>query len=188
MPSVTGTGSRGADWTGLDRFLAVKLARTGLPGMAVTITHGPDILYVKGFGSDGHRQDVTSATQFRIASLSKSFTAVAVLQLVKAGKVELDAPVQGYPPEFGTTEPDRSHKITVHHLLNQTSGIGDASLPAGGEPDTVEQRVRSLRTGAVALSRGGQGGVLRSWAQIAAASSVKPCGIRCRESTSVPSS
>jgi hypothetical protein len=44
------------------------------------------------------------------------------------------------------------------------------------------------RPGAVALSRGGQDGVLRSWAQIAAASSVKPCGIGCRESTSVPSS
>jgi CubicO group peptidase (beta-lactamase class C family) len=146
VPSVTGPGSRRVDWAELDRFLAVELARTGLPGMAVTITHGPDVLYVKGFGSDGHGHDVTSATQFRIASLSKSFTAVAVLQLVKAGKVELDAPVQGYLPEFSTTEPDRSHRITVRHLLNQTSGIGDAGLPAGGEPDTVEQRVRSLRS------------------------------------------
>jgi CubicO group peptidase (beta-lactamase class C family) len=146
VPSVTGTGSRGVDRAGLDRFLAVELARTGLPGMAVTITHGPDVLYVKWFGSDGHGHDVTSATQFRLASLSKSFTTVAVLQLVEAGKVELDAPVQGYLPEFGTAEPDRSHRITVRHLLNQTSGIGDAGLPTGGEPDTVEQRVRSLRT------------------------------------------
>jgi CubicO group peptidase (beta-lactamase class C family) len=73
--------------------------------MAVTITHGPDVLYVNGIGSDGHGHDVTPATQFRIASLSKSFTAVAVLQLVEAGKVELDALVKGYLPEFGTTEP-----------------------------------------------------------------------------------
>jgi hypothetical protein len=55
-------------------------------------------------------------------------------------------PFRAALPEFGTAEADRSRRITVRSLLNQTSGIGNAGLPAGDEPDTVEQRARSLRT------------------------------------------
>jgi CubicO group peptidase (beta-lactamase class C family) len=65
---------------------------------------------------------VTVATPFKIGSLSKSFTALAVMQLVEAGKIELDAPVQQYLPEFRVADPAASNRITVRYLLNQVIG------------------------------------------------------------------
>lgn len=56
-------------------------------------------------------------------SVSKSFTALAVMQLAEAGKLELDAPLQRYLPWFRVADPLASASITVRHLLNQTSGI-----------------------------------------------------------------
>jgi len=106
------------------------------------------VIYIQGFGSDGHGHGVTPDTQFRIASLSKSFTAVAVLQLVEAGQVELDSPVQAYLPTFVTADPSASRRITVRHLLNQTSGMADAGFPsiANDQSGSLEQRMESLRS------------------------------------------
>jgi CubicO group peptidase (beta-lactamase class C family) len=131
----------------LDRYLASALARTGLPGMAVVVTHGAQIVYRKGFGSAGPGRPVTPGTQFRLASLSKSFTALAVLQLAEAGRVGLDEPVRAYLPEFTTADPGASRRITVRHLLNHTSGMADAGFPAAAQyrPESLPQRVRSLR-------------------------------------------
>ena len=62
-------------------------------------------------------------TPFVLGSTTKSFTALAVMQLVKAGKIELDAPVQCYLPWFRVADPLASAQMTVRHLLNQTSGL-----------------------------------------------------------------
>jgi hypothetical protein len=79
--------------------------------------------------------------------VSKSFTALAVMQLVEAGKIDLDAPVQRYLPEFTTADPAAASQITIRHLLNLTSGLSetgfaDLALP---QPETIEERVTSLR-------------------------------------------
>lgn len=76
----------------LDRMLARQWQATGLPGMAVVVARGDDVVYLGGFGSDGHGHGraVTADTLFMIASLTKSFTAVAVLQLVEKRKVVSD--------------------------------------------------------------------------------------------------
>jgi CubicO group peptidase (beta-lactamase class C family) len=66
-----------------------------------------------------------------IGSLSKSFTAVAVLQLVEAGRVELDAPIQRYLPSFTLSDPDVATRVTVRELLNHTSGLADTGFIAG---------------------------------------------------------
>jgi len=113
------------DRAAIDRFLAAGLVATGVPGMAVAITHGADVVHVAGYGTDGRGRSVTPRTPFRIGSLTKSFTAAAVLQLVESGRVDLDAPVQTYLPGFTTADADVSRRITVRHLLNQTSGIAD---------------------------------------------------------------
>ncbi len=65
----------------------------------------------------------TPQTPFFIGSLTKSFTALAVMQLVEAGKIELDAPVQRYLPWFRVADLWASARMTVRHLLNQTSGL-----------------------------------------------------------------
>ena len=115
--------------------------------MAVAVTRGPDVVHLAGFGTDRRGGPVTPSTPFRIASLSKSFTATAVLQLAEARRVDLDASVQRYLPGFATADPGTSARITVRHLLNQTSGIADTGFPAitAGEPD-LERRVASLRS------------------------------------------
>ena len=58
-----------------------------MPGLALAITHKNQVLYVKGYGKANAHEPVTFQTQFPIASLRKSFTAVIVLQLVEAGQI-----------------------------------------------------------------------------------------------------
>jgi CubicO group peptidase (beta-lactamase class C family) len=81
-----------------------------------------------------------------IASLSKSFTAAAVLQQVEAGRLSLDVPVRSYLPEFAVADSEASRKITVRHLLNHTSGLSDAGYPEMRLPQTttIHDRVLAL--------------------------------------------
>jgi CubicO group peptidase (beta-lactamase class C family) len=69
----------------------------------------------------------TLGTQFRIASLNKMFTAVAILQLVQAGRITLDATLDEYLPSYPNAELARS--VTIHHLLTHTGGTGDIFGP-----------------------------------------------------------
>lgn len=131
----------------IDRYLAEALAATRLPGMAVAITHGSRVVHLAGIGTDGRGGRVTPRSQFRLASLSKSFTATAVLQLVTAGRIDLDAPVRRYLPRFALADPGVSARLTVRHLLNQTGGIADAGFPAvTADEHDLTRRVASLRT------------------------------------------
>ncbi len=88
---AAGSTAAGPSAAELDRFLAASLDRMALPRMAVAITHGLDVVYLNGLGSDGRDGRVTPRTPFRLASLSKSFTATAVLQLPEEGRVDLDS-------------------------------------------------------------------------------------------------
>jgi CubicO group peptidase (beta-lactamase class C family) len=146
--TVDAAASRAApDPAALDRYLADARAATGLPGLAVAVTRGPDVVHLAGFGTDGRGAPVTPSTRFRIASLSKSFTAAAVLQLAEARRIDLDASVQRYLPGFATADPGASARTTVRHLLNQTSGIADTGFPAiTADEQDLERRVASLRS------------------------------------------
>lgn len=131
----------------VDQFIAEQMAAQRIPGMAVAITRGENVLYVRGYGDEGNGGPVTPRTQFLIASVSKSFTALAIMQLVEAGTVDLDAPVQRYLPQFTTADPELASQITIRHLLNNASGLSetgfaDLALP---QPETIEERVTSLR-------------------------------------------
>ena len=123
-----------------------------IPGLALGIVRDDRIAYVRGFGkADDSGRPVTPRTPFIIGSLSKSFTAMAIMQLVEAGKVELDAPVQRYLPWFRVADEDASRAITVRHLLNQTSGLSTKtgrSFQGNGDTSdaALERTVRKLRT------------------------------------------
>jgi CubicO group peptidase (beta-lactamase class C family) len=135
------------DPAAIDRVAAESFAATRLPGMALAVTHGEDVLLVKGYGSAGGGRPVTASTQFRLASLSKSFTALAVLQLVDAGRVDLDAPIRRYLPTFTVADAAAADRITVRDLLNQTSGLADAGFdPNDGRSTTISSRLAALRT------------------------------------------
>ena len=94
---------------------------------------------------------MTPQTPFIIGSVAKSFTALAVMQLVEANKIDLDAPVQRYLPWFRVADEKASAEITVRHLLNHTSGIstktGRTYQGDGDTSDTaLEQAVRKLKS------------------------------------------
>lgn len=98
---------------------------TGKAGSAtVAILDGGEIVYAEGFAMADREQSVPvdPATVFNIGSISKVYAATAVMLLVDAGKVDLDAPVTRYLPEFIMDDP-RYTQITVRMLLNHTSGM-----------------------------------------------------------------
>ncbi|WP_243852730.1 serine hydrolase domain-containing protein [Saccharomonospora amisosensis] len=132
----------------IDALVNAAMEANVVPGVAVAVVRGGDVLQVRGYGTAGDDRDVSPDTPFLAASLSKSFTATAVLQLADEGRVELDAPVRRYLPGFTTADADRAGRITVRHLLNHTSGMADTgfaerTLP---QPESVRERVASLRT------------------------------------------
>jgi CubicO group peptidase (beta-lactamase class C family) len=116
----------GTDFAAIDTYIQEQMDNLGIPGMAMGIIQDGQIAHVQGFGiADSTGRAVTPQTPFYIGSVTKSFTALAVMQLVEDGKIDLDATVQTYLPWFTLADKDASAKITVRHLLTQTTGIAE---------------------------------------------------------------
>ena len=90
-------------------------------GSVLVAEHGK-VIYKKGLGLANMEWEIpnTTETKFRLASVTKQFTAMAVLQLVAQGKIKLDGKISDYLPDY---RKDTGEKITIHQLLNHTSGI-----------------------------------------------------------------
>jgi CubicO group peptidase (beta-lactamase class C family) len=141
----------GPDLAAIDRYVRSEMEAQRIPGLALGIVHGDRIVHVQGFGhADRAGRQVTPETPFLIGSVTKSFTALAIMQLSEAGQVQLDAPVQRYLPWWRVADPDASTRVTVRHLLYQVSGLskatGNAYATSGDTHDSaLEDRVRALR-------------------------------------------
>lgn len=152
LACATGVASGAAvtDFHALDAYLQSELQHAGIPGGALVVVSGDKIVHIKGYGISGPEGRLPAAdTVFQIGSNSKSFTALAVMQLAEAGRLQLDAPVQRYLPWFRVADQQASTQITLRHLLNQTSGFSHregqldfADTYAGA--DAMERRVRRL--------------------------------------------
>jgi CubicO group peptidase (beta-lactamase class C family) len=107
----------------LEAYYVRKMAADNVPGMALAITDREHTLFNRSLGySDlASRTEVTDKTLFQIGSISKSFTDVALLQLVERGKLDLHAPVTEYLPWFEIKS--KYAPITLHHLMTHTAGI-----------------------------------------------------------------
>jgi CubicO group peptidase (beta-lactamase class C family) len=103
--------------TQIEDFVQQQASAFHIPGTAVGIVNGSQPVLLKGFGNS------TADTSFFLNSLGKSFTALAIMQLVDQGKVNLDAPVRTYIPWFKIGDGSESNSITVLQVLDQTSGI-----------------------------------------------------------------
>jgi CubicO group peptidase (beta-lactamase class C family) len=144
--------TRNASYDAIDAYVEGQMHRLNVPGISLAIVEGDRIVHLRGFGRARPGGEApTPQTPFFIGSLTKSFTALAVMQLVEAGKVELDAPVQRYLPWFRVADPQATKQMTVRHLLNQTSGL--PLLPSevaladfDDRPDAAERQVRALST------------------------------------------
>jgi len=110
----------------VDRWLEYNVATDPrLPGLSVGIIHHDRILFSKGYGyADLERHVRANATTcYRIASFSKIFTTVALLQLVEQGKLDLDTPVQHYLPWFASPADPHLDSITCRQLVTHTAGL-----------------------------------------------------------------
>ncbi len=108
----------------LDKLFAGRYGADS-PGAAVIISVGDYIVYERYFGlADlGTREPISADTRFNIASVSKQFSAVAVLQLQKEGKVDIDKPVKTYFPQF---QAPFWQRVTLRHMMSHSSGVPDA--------------------------------------------------------------
>ena len=99
----------------------------GIPGVAAAIVKDGEIVAARGFGYRNRDMNLpmTAHTISPICSLTKSFTGVAVMQLVEAGKLWLDEPVVSYLPKFRVADTEASRKMTPRILLCQKSGMGN---------------------------------------------------------------
>lgn len=110
----------------IDAFVAREVKDSGLPGIAIAVLRDGDTPHVRGFGHDGNGRAISGDTPFPIGSLTKSFTALLIRQEIEAGHLDTDTPVQHYLPWFRVADPQASSRITLRHLLNQTSGLARA--------------------------------------------------------------
>jgi CubicO group peptidase (beta-lactamase class C family) len=116
------------DFVAIDAYVAQEMRDLQIPGLALGIVHNDKVAHLQGFGvADPSGNVVTPQTPFILASASKSFTALAIMQLVEEGKVDLDAPVVTYLPSFSVGDESASATITVRHLLNHTSGLPEST-------------------------------------------------------------
>ncbi|MGY4760513.1 serine hydrolase domain-containing protein [Paenibacillus caseinilyticus] len=112
----------------IDDYVKRNMKVNKINASALAIVSKNEIFYTNGYGIYPDGRQITSSTPFPIASLSKAFTALAVLQLVEKGRIHLDTPYAAYFPELSPMD-ERVHKITVRNLLNHTSGLTDKVNP-----------------------------------------------------------
>jgi CubicO group peptidase (beta-lactamase class C family) len=136
----------------IDTYIEEQVRHLSIPGVSMAIVEGDRLVHYRGFGrAHSNAEAPTLQTPFFIGSVTKSITALAIMQLVEAGKVELDAPVQRYLPWFHLADRAASSQITVQHLLNHTSGLsmlqGQQILSELDEgPHATESQLRALAT------------------------------------------
>src|SRR5918993_39820 len=125
------------------------------PGLATIVTRGDAVIRLDVEGHDSTGTSITPDTPMRVASITKSFTAAAVLTLVDEGRVALDQPLVTYVPDFRMADV-RADAITARHLLNQTSGLADytVDIRATQRAPDLAAYVAALRHGALAAAPG----------------------------------
>ncbi len=117
--------------TRIDTYLRGRMPNLRIPGFSVVVVDGDQVILSRGYGVADRAAGtpMTVDTPVAIASTSKGMTALAIMQLVEQGLVDLDAPVIRYVPEFTMNDP-RAADISVRQVLTHTAGI-----PAGGSAD-----------------------------------------------------
>lgn len=136
----------GNGFTEIDSHIKSYMDRNHIPGVSLAVAKDDQIFYSKGYGNAGSDSPMTADTPMIIGSQTKSFTALAVMQLVETGWIELDEPIQEYIPWFKVANDQASSKITVRNLLNHSSGLSEAGyVPKLPDHATLEEAVHDLQ-------------------------------------------
>lgn len=113
------------DRPAVDTLMLDLIATHNVPGAALALIKRGEVVLEKSYGFRhlATRAPVTAQTLFNIGSISKSFTALGIAQLVDHHKLDLDAPVIGYAPDLRLSDPQVTRKVTLRQLLSHTSGL-----------------------------------------------------------------
>ena len=128
--------------------ITAGMARLPIPGLAMGILHEGQT-YTAGFGvtSVENPLPVTPDTLFQTGSITKTFTATILMRLLEQGRLELDAPVRAYLPDFQLSDPDVAARATIRHLLTHTGGwLGDYFNDFGFGDDAQQKMVDQIAT------------------------------------------
>ena len=128
----------------IETIIEGEKARLAIPGLSLAIAVDNQLRYAKGFGMADLENEVPAkaTTVYRTASVAKSLTATAVMQLIEQGKIDPDAPIQKYCAAF----PEKKWPITTRHLLAHQSGIRHyKTRPEGWSPEHYSSITDSLR-------------------------------------------
>lgn len=134
----------------LDGLAADLMRRSGIPGMAVAVVRGDEVLYAKGFGvrRAGAPEAVNADTVFALASMSKPLGATVVARQVTLGTVGWETPLREVFPWFTLADPAASARVTVGDLYAHRSGLpdhaGDTLEELGFDRDTILRRLHQL--------------------------------------------
>lgn len=129
--------------TEIDRIAEQALARAPMSGMSIAVLRGSKLIHAAGYGKADLELDVpaTPRTVYRIGSVTKQFTAAAILRHAERGDLKLDDDLRKYLPDFDTG----GRVITIRQLLDHTSGIRDLttieSVMANRSLDVTRQQV-----------------------------------------------
>jgi len=141
-PTLTGIVP---DFSPVDDYILAQMKKHGLPGIALAVIQGDETVYLKAYGQADSNRLLTPQTPMYIGSTSKSFTALAIMQLVEAGKIELDAPVRKYLPWFKIADETASQTLTVRHFLHHATGLSESTYNVDLPDDaSIELAVRSM--------------------------------------------
>lgn len=132
-------GAAGPGWPLVEAKANALISTRNAPGVQIAVIRKGAVIYSKGLGLANVETDtpVGPQTVFRIGSLTKQFTAAAVLQLQEAGRLSIDDRLARYIPDF-----PRAEQISLVQMLNHTSGLGDY-LDTGGHIEVFLQRART---------------------------------------------
>jgi CubicO group peptidase (beta-lactamase class C family) len=111
-----------------DELIVEAMNERTTPGLGVGVISGSETVYAKGFGlADAERgRLLTPKTIFRIGSITKTMTAIGLMQLWERGEFRLDDPVSDYLEDYEVNHPDpAAPPVTFGHILTHTSGIGE---------------------------------------------------------------
>ncbi|GAA3607500.1 hypothetical protein GCM10022419_110510 [Nonomuraea rosea] len=129
----------------LSEFVEAAAKEFGIPGVAVgVLAGGREFHAAHGVTSVDHPLPVDERTLFHLASVTKTFTATALMRLVAEGKVDLAAPVRRYVPELRLADEEAAARITVLNLLNHTAGLDWNLIDAGAEDGSLAAFVTKL--------------------------------------------
>jgi CubicO group peptidase (beta-lactamase class C family) len=109
----------------IDRWIDRAGRRQRIPGLALGLVRAGRVVYSEGWGyrDRERRKPASPRTVFGLASVTKSFTALAVLRLAEQGRLRVTDPVVRHLPEFRTPDPRWTRRITLHHFLTHSSGL-----------------------------------------------------------------